>query len=71
LSFFGHRDNGLSTENTVALFPGHTHKPMLALKGRKSDDITTIQKQLQAPFSKLRTQNLNIFNNGANAGITV
>jgi len=46
---------GSSSEKTVALFLVHSHKPMLALKGR-FDDIIRIWKQLQATLPEFKKQ---------------
>jgi histone-lysine N-methyltransferase SETMAR len=48
-------------------------KPKLSLKGRRFDDIITIQKQLQAILAELRMQGtyVNAFNNGINARFAI
>jgi hypothetical protein len=50
---------GFSTEKNVALFLGHTCKPMLVLKGR--GNIITILKQSQATASSSKHRLLQIF----------
>jgi hypothetical protein len=62
---------GFSTEKSVALLPGRTYKPMVELKGRRSDDIT-IQKQSQATLTEFGTQDFcKCVQHGANAGLSV
>jgi hypothetical protein len=44
----------------------------LALKGRRFDDIITIQKQSQATLAKFKTQDFaNVLNNGMNARLNM
>jgi hypothetical protein len=62
---------GSCAEKIVALFSGRTHKPKFKLKGR-SDNIITIQNNRRIFFSSSKPKiSASVFNNGANAMLTV